>query len=122
MKKSYKNIVEVAENLDWSVIDIRDCGFTVTDGTQLEFEKYTPAGEDFSFTVSGDSPENMIEEIKSYSANFDTEEHIAGWIEAKRNGVSGVPSIKELVEDADAIENMLRELAEAVTYGVLSKS
>ena len=122
MKKAFKNIVKAAEDLDWSVTDAREAGFTVDKGiTQLEFEKYSPAGEDFSFTVESDSPEGLIDEISAYSADFDKEEHIRMWIGAGEHGTGGVPSIKELVEDADAIEDMLRELAEAVNYGVLEK-
>lgn len=33
------------------------------------------------------------------------------WVAARRSGTSGVPPIKELVEDAQAIDDMLRELA-----------
>ena len=41
MKDKYR---EVCESLDWSVHEYDD-------GT-VELEKYSPAGEDFSFTVS----------------------------------------------------------------------
>ena len=47
-------------------------------------------------------------------ANFDIDEHIELWIEAKRNGVKGVPSARELVYDAEAICKMLQELAAAL--------
>lgn len=116
MKNTYKKIIKAAEALDWAVYHNFVRG---TRAISFEFEKYSPAGEDFSFYCESDSPDGMIEEIESYSADFDTEEHIEMLIEAKRNGFAGVPSIRELVKDADAIENMLRELAEAVTYGVL---
>lgn len=36
------------------------------------------------------------------------------WISARRNGTRGVPSTRELVEDAAAIDAMLKELAEAL--------
>lgn len=39
------------------------------------------------------------------------DEHIEMWILARRSGTSGVPSAKELVEDAQAIDDMLRELS-----------
>ena len=38
-----------------------------------------------------------------------------GLMEAKKNGFGGVPSLKELVEDADAIEKMLEELYDALS-------
>lgn len=94
---------EVCEELEWSV--------TADDGGNVELEKYSPAGEDFIITVSA---ENFVDEIKEYATSFDQEEHIEMWISARRSGTRGVPSIKELVKDAEAIDAMLKELAEAL--------
>lgn len=41
------------------------------------------------------------------------DDHIEMWVKAKENGTSGVPSIRRLVEDAEDISEMLKELAEA---------
>lgn len=94
---------EICERLDWNYMD---CG----DGN-IELEKYSPAGEDFIITVGA---ENFVDNVKEYAASFDQEEHIEMWIEARRNKVRGVPSIKELVKDAEDIDAMLKELAEAL--------
>lgn len=56
----------------------------------------------------------MVDEVRDYSDSFDTEEHVHNLLDAKENGVSGIPSLKELVEDADAIQGMLEELADAL--------
>ena len=37
-----------------------------------------------------------------------------GLMEAKKNGLSGVPRLKELVEDADNIEKMIEDLYDAL--------
>ena len=37
------------------------------------------------------------------------------WIEARKNGVSGVPSTRELVKDAEDIDKMLQEIAAALS-------
>lgn len=94
---------EICEALDWTVTC---CG----DGT-IELQKYSPAGEDFLFYVDA---ENFVNEVKEYAASFDVNEHIAMWIEARRNGISGTPSTRELVCDAEAISDMLEELAMAL--------
>lgn len=91
---------EACEALGWSV-DESDDGY-------VEVGKYSPAGEDFSFSANAD---NFIEEVKQYSAGFDIDEHIEMWIEARKNGVGGVPSTRELVDDAEDIDKMLQELA-----------
>lgn len=94
---------EILERLGWSYTDDGD--------GNIELEKYSPAGEDFIITVGA---EKFVENVKEYAAHFDQEEHIEMRVEARRNKVSGVPSIKELVKDAEDIDAMLKELAEAL--------
>lgn len=91
---------EVCENLNWSV--------TVCEDGTVELETTSPAGEDLIVTVEA---ENFVDNVKAYAASFDKDEHIEMWIEARRSGTRGVPSARELVEDAQAIDDMLRELA-----------
>lgn len=98
-------IIEIAEILDWNVnIDI--------ESDYIEFSQYSPAGEDFSFAVNTLKPKEIIEEVVKYANDFDIDEHIEMWIDARRNGVSSVPSIRELVDDAEEISKMLDVLAE----------
>jgi hypothetical protein len=93
----------VCENLDWTI--------SYVDGERIELGKYSPAGEDFSFTTDTD---NFVEGVKEYAAHFNLDEHIEMWIEARHNGVSGVPSTRELVKDAEDIDVMLKVLADAL--------
>lgn len=72
---------------------------------------YSPAGEDFLMCVE---VENFQRAVAEYAAGFDVDEHIEMWIEAKRSGTNGVPSARELVHDAEAIDKMLDELADAL--------
>lgn len=90
------------EQLDWVVNESE---------SWIELENTSPAGEDFIFSVSAD---NFVDDIKEYAANFDPDEHIEMWVTAKHNGGKDIPSIRELVEDADAIDKMLQELAIAM--------
>lgn len=96
-----EKLIEKAEDLEWSV--------TVDDGL-WEFEKYSPAGEDFVFSV--DDPD-IVAGVKDYYENFDPEEHATDMVIAKRNGFAGVPDLRTLCDDADAIDEMLHELADA---------
>lgn len=61
--------------------------------------------------------ENLGWNINEYADDFDPDEHIEMWIEARKNGVAGVPTTRELVHDAEAIQKMLKELAEALMKG-----
>lgn len=102
-KKNVKDmLVEKAENLGWSVHG---------SGNEFEFSKGSPAGEDFSFVATGKTLEDVIRDVRDYADSFDTEEHVWSLLNAKRNGFSGVPALKKLVEDADEIQEMLEDLA-----------
>lgn len=104
MKHLPNKYKKVCEDLDWRVMECED-------GT-VELETSSPAGEDVLVSVP---MKNFPEEIRAYYNDFDPEEHAEMWIEAKRNGVGGVPSIRRLMEDADEIDSMLEKLAIAVS-------
>ena len=75
---------------------------------EVELSQSSPAGEDFSFIVS---LEDLPAKVHSFIFNFDVDEHVDMWIEARRAGVEGVPTTRELVDDAEAIEQMLEDLS-----------
>ena len=102
INSNYQKLVEIAEKLDWNV--------SLSDD-QIELESYSPAGEDLVFYIENN--EHLGQQIFEYAENFDEDEHIEMWLEAKRNGTSGVPSVRELVHDAEEIQKMYDELAEA---------
>lgn len=108
-KKWYEKVVEVAENLGWHVY--RD----TEDSQYWDFEKYSPAGEDFCFSITAETLTELKGELQSYYEDFDREDHVFELLEAKRNGFRGVPDLDTLVEDSHAIEDMLEELAMEVT-------
>lgn len=95
---------DICESLDWTIREYDD-------GT-VEVCQASPAGEDFFFTAN---VKNFPQEVERYADDFDPDDHIAMWIEARKNGVAGVPTTRELVHDAEAIQKMLKELAEALT-------
>lgn len=96
----FNDLKPVIEDLGWKIYDA---------GDYVELGQYSPAGEDFNFPVNKD---NIVQHINFYAYNFDVDEHIEMWVEARSNGVSGVPSTRELVEDAKDIKEMLKTLAD----------
>lgn len=95
-------LVSKAEELGWTVHIDEQC---------WEFQKYSPAGEDFWLSING---KDVVDELLDWYEGFDTEDHVMMHMEAKKHGVSGVPSLKELVADADAIDKMVEELYDAL--------
>lgn len=93
--------IDICEELDWSVHICND---------DVELEKYSPAGEDFIFTVP---TLNFVKEVEQYAEDYDPDEHAEMWIDSRGKG--GCPSsIRELIDDADAIAEMLKELAKSL--------
>jgi len=101
MNKTY---LDTCEGLGWAVC--------VSENGYVELEKTTPAGEDFCFSVES---ETFVDCIGEYAASFDQDEHVEMLIMAKQGGLSGVPSVRVLVKDAQDIEDMLHELADALS-------
>lgn len=107
MKRLSKKVNETL-----SANDFRICSIEEQRGNYVaELEWYSPAGEDFIMVLwfVGTSAD-FIREFGKYAEDFDPEEHAAMWIE-NRNSVSGVPSIRELIDDADEIKETLMRVA-----------
>ena len=102
MKELEQKYIDILEKNDWSVSSYTNDG-------RVELEKYSPAGEDFLMCVE---VENFPESVREYANNFDADEHAEMWIKAIGR-VNGVPN-RELIEDAEAIKEMLNELADAL--------
>ena len=100
-----EKFIEICEANGWSV--------TENSAGDFEIEKYSPAGEDFSFSVCvGD--ENNAEywrKVFDYESDFDPSEHAAMWYGQNR-GESY--SLRDLLDDAEAIKKMLEQLWRAL--------
>lgn len=95
--------IAVIEDLGWRIIGD-------TNDTCVELQHESPAGEDFVF---GLDTADFLKEIIEYADDFDIDEHVELWVEHRGDG--GCPStVRELVEDAEAIKKMLKTLADAL--------
>ena len=104
-----ERLVKVTENNGWSVSLEEN-----SDEKCAEFEKWSPAGEDFVFSVAYEDAGDLVKAVAEFEEGFDAEEHVVEMLDAKRSGLSGVPDVKTLVEDADAIRDMLCDLSYAL--------
>lgn len=97
--------VKVIKEQGWSVVGC--------DEQEIELETWSPAGENLCICVSTAAfPQSVTE----YYEDFDPDTHVEELIVARRNGFQDVPkSIRDLVDDAEAIDEMLRDLAYALT-------
>lgn len=107
MKKLSKKIVSALENNDFSV-----CSIGEHDGeTWAEIETYSPAGEDVIVVIWYDGTKRgFVRAFREYADGFDVDEHAEMWIDSRGKG--GCPStLRELIEDAEAIRDMLDNMA-----------
>ena len=103
MFKINEKVVEAVEALGWNVSESED---------YITFGNCSPAGEDLCEEYPKD--EDILDWALDLANGFDADEHIEMWISARRSGVSGVPSTRELVEDADEIQKMYNALCDAI--------
>lgn len=110
-----KTLLEKAKELGWWW----EAGIEKSQNnrTYVEIGQHSPAGEDFSMTIDFDAEDqcgSFLNNFESYYEDFDVDEHIEMWIEAKGSGVSGVPSIRRLVKDAEDIDAMILKLLQTL--------
>lgn len=108
-----EKIIEIAESDSWSVSEE-----TYANGKGLLFSKYSPAGQDFNFTIEpSDTFEELLERIKSYHDDFDIDYETYIWLDNDGHGKNGAPyHIKDLLEDMEACKKMVLSL-----YNILKK-
>lgn len=119
--KELDYLLSTAEKLDWNCEIYVESEKTYNgqhsnDKCYIELEQYSPAGEDFSMSIDFDKEnivDSFLENLKSYSDGFDVNEHVEMWLPSRGKG--GCPSeICELLEDAEAIKDMIETLYETL--------
>lgn len=103
---SLEDLQTAIENHGWNITAYND--------SYWDISQFSPAGEDFFFTINhNNSVKKAIEEISQYANDFDIDEHIEMWADARQidNNRLKVPPIRILVEDAETIQEMLDNLA-----------
>ena len=109
--KELEELLDMAEDWSYRIYGEED------GRTCVELETSSPAGEDFIMYIDFRQSEpvtSFLDDLKEYYEEFDAEEHAEMYIE--RRGQNGVPgTIRELLDDADAIKAMIGELWKELT-------
>lgn len=71
-------------------------------------QRFTPAGEDWNFAFLD------VKDFIQQAEDFNIDDEMEIWLEAKRAGVSGVPSASELLRDQEWKRDTLQEIAQAI--------
>lgn len=106
--KDIKKLIKKAEQLDWGVEKVDENGY--------EFQKYSLEGQDFYMYITGDTAEEITEDIYDFYEGYDVSEETALWIDDMGHGKNGAPyHIEDIVEDMKYCKNMVLELYEELT-------
>lgn len=105
-----KNMIYRAEELGWTYNGMEE---EKSGRCFIELENESPAGEDLNVSIEfdkGNQVESFLNSLWNLYDDFDVDDHIEMWVEARSNGVQGVPSVRRLCVDAEEIERMYGQL------------
>lgn len=93
---------------DWSAQVVERNGDTII----CEFQKCSPAGQDFSFNIwTDDDGSSLAHDIFEYYENFDVSSEASLWLDCTGHGMNGAPyDMKDVYEDMEACAEMVKEL------------
>jgi hypothetical protein len=109
-----KEPLELNEDL---IREIQNHGYSIDfdDNGQITFGKYSPAGQDFFFTVDGDSLEELANNIYNYYENYDVSYEAYLWLDKWGHGRNGAPyDMKDVYEDMETCQEYIYELYEII--------
>ena len=87
-----------------------------------EFSGYTSLGREINLVEFYSKLEDLPDLLCERYDDFDAEEEVKMYLEAKANGLSGVPDLFSLIRDIQEEEQQIWELAEAVADGLQGKT
>ena len=110
-KRLPKKVMDVLEACGWRLNSIEKQNGEYC----AEIENWSPAGEDLPETIwYNGTGKGFVEAVQKWASDYDADEHAEKWVESR--GQRGVPnSIRDLINDADAIGEMFDDLAEALS-------
>ena len=111
--EKYLDELSGGTDFDFRISDVRN------ENVELYMQGDNPCGEDWCTDITIKIPktkteliELLHEELWRLYDNFDVEEETYLMLEAKRNGLAGVPGVVDLVHNEEYKENALKEFAE----------
>lgn len=105
-KKNINKVTNISESLNWSI---------TVDGNEFEFEKWSPAGQDFCMSITADNMDDLIDKLYERYENYDPSEEAYLWLDEFGHGKNGAPyDMKDVYEDMEACQEMILELHDAI--------
>ncbi len=83
----------------------------------FEFSKYTPAGQDFSFsaTMKDNSLDSLVADMEEYYEGFEVDSETYLWLDDNGHGKNGAPyRMKDVLADMEAAKKYIESLLDAI--------
>lgn len=93
-----QKILDALDDNNWNL-------YIDTEDNFIELEWYSPAGEDFLLSFDVKDDDDFLSQLYDAYINFDTEQHAV-----ENYGMRGAPGLRVLLDDADAIEDEIKQL------------
>ena len=108
MSKWLDKVIEIAEELEWSVE--QECD------NVYDFGKYSPAGQDFHTSIDTENDfDYFLSNLNAIISDFDVSEEAYVWLDSSGHGTNGAPyDMKDVYEDMEACLENLEELRDAL--------
>lgn len=105
--KLKKALIKALEAADFSIY---------VDNDDVRFQKYSPEGQDFNFTVSAThNLTDLFNDIYDYYDNFDPSEEAYYWLDNSGHGKNGAPyDMGDLYNDMVVCKGYIKEAAEII--------
>ena len=95
-----KRFQKIAESLGWRVM---------ISESDIELSQYSPAGQDFSFSIDKNS--NYLHQVYDYYNSYDPSAETMLWVDSEGHGKNGAPyNLEDVLNDMKAVEKMLETL------------
>lgn len=97
---------------------LNDCGWILyldEPGQCIEITTTNSYGEDVFYVFNNTELDDMPERLRLIADDIDIDEYVIRWLEAKHNGIQGVPGVQALVKAGEENKASLYGLSEALS-------
>lgn len=113
MKKTIlpKELIEQLEKEDFTINEYPE-------ENSIEFQKYSDAGQDFSFTIDIDDNgkiEDIANSVYEYYESYNPCEEALLWVDDEGHGKNGSPDLEECIEDMKCCEQYILDVYNILT-------
>lgn len=110
-----KQVEAVGESEGWTV----DTSLENNGNMYFTFSKFSPAGRDFSFDISFDTPVELLSdvanEVYGFWLSYDADYETMLWLDENGHGKNGAPHrMRDVLDDSEAIDEMIENLSSAL--------